>query len=208
MAGRHARRITSALALSSAVLASCGGRVVDLPEPDAVPAPTFLALPDDLADSFQLGAMPLRDVAGLPPTEASASPGWLPDALAALPDPPAELTRLSIYADTVHFSYPDAVAGRTVPGYYREGEELHLAEPQFSDDESYSIDLIEPSVPARLLAAIESRFPQLHVTSFDLDPGLSHEFGLVWYVTVSDARGRLAVVYADLNGAIVAVDAW
>ena len=183
-----------------------------MPEPAAVPRPTFLDVPDDLGESFQLAAIPVRDVAGLAPPEDGAATEWLPDALAALAsiDPvPTTLSRLSVYEDSVHFSFPDPeVPGRTLGGYYRDGEGLRISEPRFDDSPTYELALVQPDVPTRIRDAIEARFPTVTVTDFELSPGLSYEFGLVWYITVADARGTLATVFADVDGAIVAVDEW
>jgi hypothetical protein len=183
-----------------------------LPEPEQVPARTFITVPADLADSVQLAAMPIRDTAGLPPPEESASTDMLAvaiDALAQLDPAPTTLTRLSIYDGYISVTFPDPEnANRSISASYREGEPLYLSEPRFDESVPYDIVSVDPAVPDRLKRAIEQRFPQVRVTDLDLDRGLSHEFDLVWYVSVDDARGQLATVYADLDGAIVAVDQW
>ena len=195
----------------SIAASSCGGREVDLPAPADVPPPSFVSIPEDLAESVQLAAVPIRDVAGLEPSNPSAATEWLPDALVALGrlDPsPTTLSRLSVYEESVHFTFPDpTVPGRSISAIYRSGEPLSVSEPQFDDSEQFPLDEVDPMVPQRIREAIERRFPLLHVTDFDLTPGLSYGFGLVWYVSVDDARGGLATVFVRLDGAIVAIDA-
>jgi len=200
--------ITGAAAL---LLTACGAsREVHVPALGALPAPTFATLPADLGDSPQLGALVLRDTAGLDPTEDSAMASGLHDALAALaalPDPPKTLTRLTIYADSIYFSYPqDGVAGREVSAIYEPGNDLRESEPSFSEAKAYALGEVDADVPADLVAGIERRFPSLRVTELDLEVSLSYDFGLVWNIEVDDARGKLASIYADLDGAIVAVD--
>ena len=193
-----------------------GGCSADSPEVVLPPAgelnePTFRSVPDDLAESFQLGAIVERNTAGLLPTSPSANGAQLAEALQALanlPDPPAELTRLTIRADDVSFTFfENGITGRAVSGYYPDNQgEVTLGEPSFSDADAYPISVIDVDVPQRLIDAVEQRFPQTRVTSLDLDVDLSYDFGLVWYVEVDDAQGRFATIFADVDGAIVAVD--
>ena len=192
-------------------LAGCGeARTVTVPDAAEVVRPAFQALPDDLAASRQLEALTPRETAGLVPDDASAAGGLLPAALAALGalDPkPSALSRLSIYQDSVYFSYLDrGITGRTITAVYRSAEDFSISEPRFDDSATYPIAAIVADVPQRLIEGIEQRFPQTKVTGLDLDAGSSYDFGLVWNIDVEDARGRLGTVYADPNGAIVAVD--
>jgi hypothetical protein len=199
------------VALVVVALAGCGGgRTVEVPGADAFTAPTFQTVPDDLADSPQLDALIPRDTAGLEPTSESARGGLLPealDALLALDPAPTALTRLSIYSDSVYFTYLDrGIAGRSVSAVYRAADDFYISEPSYDDSTTYPVDLVDRDVPSRLIDAIEQRFPHTRVTRVDLEPGLSYDFGLVWYLAVEDARGTLATVFADLDGAIIAVD--
>jgi hypothetical protein len=193
------------------LLGACGGREVTTPELDAVPAPTFVSIPDDLADAPQLAAVPVRDTAGLTPTDASATTDLLPAALAelaALEPPPQELVRVSIYDGGVFLEWRDpTAAGRQISASY-DGDGLYVSDPRFGEDEGFPVGLVDSDVPARLVEAIERRIPSAHVTGLDLRVALSYGFGLVWYVQLSDARGTLATLFAELDGAIVAVDAW
>jgi hypothetical protein len=205
-------RSVSILAIALAIgAASCGGaQEVSAPALDTLSAPTFATLPDDLADSPQLDALHPRDSAGIPPSSAGAIADQLPAALQALSqldDPPTALTRLSIYDDDVYFSFPEGgVTGRSVSAIYTPGSEMYVTDPTFNDDAAYSIAPVQADVPGRLREAIERRYPDVRVTSFDLEPDLSHDFGLVWRMSVEDGQGSLGEVYAGLDGAIIAVD--
>jgi len=192
-------------------LTACGdSHRVSVPAEADIAAPMFQALPANLADSNQLDALIPRDTAGIEPDETSADASLLRQALTALEalEPkPAALSRLSIYNDSVYFSYLDrGITGRTITAVYRSADDFSISEPRFDDSATYPIDAIVTDVPQRLIDAIETRFPQTRVTTLDLEVGLSYSFGLVWNVEVEDARGRLATVFADPNGAIVAVD--
>jgi hypothetical protein len=191
-------------------LVGCSGTTVHVPAPGAIAIPTFQTLPDDPSRSPQLDALEARDTAGLELDDESAAAGLLPTALAALvasADAPTKLSRLSIYADSVDFTYEQSgINGRSVTAVYRPGEEMYFGTPTYDDSPTYAIDVIDPDVPAKLVTAIESRVPNGKVTNIDLDVSSSYGFGLVWNVEVADARGSLATVFADLDGAIVAVD--
>jgi hypothetical protein len=193
------------------MLAACGGREVTTPDLDAVPPPTFASMPTDLADAPQLAAVPVRDTAGLPPDVESASPALLPAALAelaTLDPPPRELVRVSIYGGDVFLEWRDpTAAGRQISASYDASGGFYVSDPRFGEDEAFTVALVDPAVPARLVDAIERRIPSARVTSLDLRVALSYGFGLVWYVELRDARGTLSTVFAELDGAIVAVDA-
>jgi hypothetical protein len=191
-------------------LSGCGARAVSLPDLATVTAPTIAPRPTDPGDSPQLAALTARDTTGLPPSQPSAAGALLPPALDALrAQVPAahDFERISIYDDLVYFTYADpTVSGRAVSATYSSDDGLRVFEPQLSTDETYTLDGVDPAVPARLVAGIERRFPTAHVTDVDLRRGLSYDFGLVWRLQVQDARGDLAVVFADLDGTVVAVD--
>jgi hypothetical protein len=199
------------VALSVVLLAGCATRDVPVPSHDEVRAPAFATLPADLADSRQLAALPIRDTAGLLPDARSADGSLLAPALEAMArvEPaPAELVRISIYADDVYLAWRDPTTpGRQVSARYDRSGGLSIFQPRFGEDAAYPPDVVDPAVPARLVAAIERRAPSARVTAVDLRVALSYGFGLAWYVEVTDVRGRFATVFADLDGAIVGVDA-
>jgi hypothetical protein len=188
----------------------CGARAVNLPDLAGVTAPTAAARAADPGDSPQLAALAARDTAGLPPREPSASAALLVPALKALrAEVPAahDFERISVTDDSVYFTFADPRAtGRSISATYSLDGVLFVFQPQVSTDDRYSIDAIDPTVPARLVAGIERRFPTVHVTDIELRRSLSYEFGLVWNVQVQDARGDLATVFADPDGTVVAVD--
>jgi hypothetical protein len=204
-------------AMCAVVLAACGGTSIGLPPADELPAPGFVTIPDDLADSAQLAALTARDTACLAPDERSVDASLLPAALALLAGidaPPRSVTRLSMYGESIVFSfYENGVAGRSVnavvqlpyPGSGETTPSLSISEPSYADDVEFALDAIDPLVPGRIVAALAQRFPLARVTTITLDD-LSYGFGSVWNLTLDDARGPLANVYADLDGSIVAVD--
>ena len=199
------------LALGVSLLPACSGdRQVSVPTAGDIAQPTFRSQPEDLADSPQLEALIERDTAGLDATSESARGDLLPEALAALQaldDAPKVVSRLSIYNDSVYFTFLDGGrTGRSVTAVYRSPDDFYISDPSYDDSPTFPIGLVQPEVAQRLIDAIEQRFPQARVTSLDLEPPLSYDFGLVWYVDVEDARGSLATVFADLDGSIVAVD--
>lgn len=200
------------LAAITSLAACSGGRTVRVPGAGEITPPTLHTVPTDLSRSPQLAALVPRDTAGLAPTSNRADATLLAAALSALhtsSDAPSRLSRLSIYDDSIYFSYEQGgVAGRSVSATYRPTDDtpLHVSDPAFSDDPTYSLSSIDASVPAAVAAAIEARVPNAVVSSIDLEPGRSYGFGLVWNFGVEDARGSLASVFADLDGAIVAVD--
>jgi hypothetical protein len=193
-------------------LGACSdGRTVAVPEVGDIVPPTFHTVPDDLSRSPQLTALVARDTAGLAPTNDRADASLLPAALAALSagaDAPTELTRLSVYDDYVYFSYEQSgINGRSVSATYRNGDDgLSVSDPVFSDEPTYPLASVDPAVPAAVVAAIEARVPNGVVSTIDLELGRSYGFGLVWNFGVDDARGTLANVFVDLDGAIIAVD--
>jgi hypothetical protein len=203
---------TGTALLLALTLCGCsgGGRLVAVPAPGAVRIPTFVTVPDDLARSPQLRALVPRDTAGLDPTDAPARGDLLPAALAAfaaLDDAPQHISDLTIYSDFVNITYEQGgVAGRAVTASYRPDADVYVGDPSFSDDPTFDLATIDPSVPAALIDAIHTHVPNAQVSRLDLDAGLSSGFGVVWVAYVEDARGALATVYADLDGAIVAVD--
>lgn len=203
-------RLVASGIVAGVMLVACSGTTVRVPAPDAFPIPTFQTVPDDLSNSPQLRALQPRDTAGLQLDDDTAAAHLLPAALAALrasADAPTKLSRLAIYADSVDFTYEqNGINGRSVSAVYRAGEEIYFGTPTYDDSPTYSIDVIDPDVPAALIVAIERQVPNGKVTNVDLNVSSSYGFGLVWNIDVADARGSLATVFADLDGAIVAVD--
>ena len=198
-----------ALALALA-LAGCG-QGASLPDPGAYPAPVPPSTRDDPATSPQLDALTVRDTAGLEATEPSANTSLLGAGLAALraevPDV-RDFDRISIYEDLVVLGFrPPGGAGRSVSANLSSDGRLHVGDPSPSDEPTFTLDGVDLDAPGRLVRGIEARFPGARVTSVDLRVGLSYDFGLVWYLQLTDARGDLATVFADPDGTVVAVDA-
>lgn len=184
---------------------------MSLPEVGQIVVPTFVTLPADLSRSPQLDALTARDTADLPPPlEEVADPSLLPAALAALramPDAPTLLTGLSIYNDRVYFSYEDrGISGRSVTVIYRGPDDVYVADPTYNDEPTFAVDLVDDAVPAALVDALAKRVPNAIVSSIDLGVSGSYGFRLVWNLRLEDARGSSATVFADLDGAIIAVD--
>jgi len=191
-------------------LGACSDTTVHLPAPGVIPIPTFQTVPDDLSRSPQLQALRPRDTAGIELEDEGVAADLVPAALAALAasdDAPKKLSRLAIYADSVDFTYEqNGINGRSVNAVYRAGAEMYFSDPSFDDADTFPVDLIDPGIPAKLVIAIEDHVPNAQVTRIDLNASSSYGFGLVWNVEVTDARGTLATVFADLDGAIVAVE--
>lgn len=192
-------------------LSGCGGSTtVHIPGPGAIAIPTFQTVPSDLSQSPQLRALQPRDTAGIDVTEDGAAVDLLPAAMAALAgsdDAPRQLSRVAIFPDSVDFTYEqNGINGRSVSAIYRPDSEMYFSTPSFDDSPTFSIDAIDEQVPARLVVAIEQHVPNGRVTRIDLNLSSSYGFGLVWNIEVSDARGTLATVFAELDGAIIAVE--
>jgi len=203
------RLIASGFA-AAGLLGACSDTTVHAPAPGAIPIPTFQTVPDDLSRSPQLQALQPRDTAGIQFDDDGAAADLLPAALAALgasDDAPKKLSRIAIYAESVDFTYEqNGINGRSVSAIYRPGEEMYFGDPTFDDSPTFAIDAVDPHVPAKLLDAIEQHVPNGKVTNIDLNVSSSYGFGLAWNIEVSDARGTLATVFADLDGAIIAVE--
>ena len=209
----------SVLLLTLGAAACGGGTEIAMPSADLLPAPTFAAVPADLADSVQLDAIDMRDTAGLGVDIDSVDAALLAPALAKyleLPGAQPHLTRLSIYDDSVYFGfYERGISGRSVTASYQlpwDGNPdseptLNVSEPSFDEAATFSIEGMDPSVPVRLVAALAERFPAAAVESISVDNTPSSGFGAVWDLRLYDARGELAQIYADFDGAIVAVTA-
>jgi hypothetical protein len=195
---------------AAALLGACSDTTVHIPAANAIPIPTFQTVPDDLSRSTQLQALQARDTAGIEFEGEGVAVDLLPAAIAALEasdDAPRNLSRLAIYAESVDFAYEqNGINGRSVNAIYRSGEEMYFSDPSFDDSDTFAIDLIDPGVPANLVTAIEEHVPNGLVTRIDLNVSSSYGFGLVWNIEVTDARGTLATVFAELDGAIVAVE--
>jgi hypothetical protein len=198
------------LVLLALVVAGCG-EGVSLPDADAHPAPVPPSTRVAPAEALPLAAVPERDTAGLEPTEASADVALLGPGLSALraavPEV-REFDRISVYEDSLFlgFGLPGEAGRSASAGYFPDGR-LNVSDPSPSDEETFTLDGVDLDAPARLVEGIEARFPGVRVTSVDLRVGLSYEFGLAWYLQLADARGALAVVFADPDGTIIAVDA-
>jgi len=210
-------RVGMGATLVALIVTSCGGGdPISMPPAEDLPAPTFVTLPADLADSIQLDAIDDRDTAGLPHGIESPTTESLGPALAAyleLPDAQTNLTGLLIDDYAVHLSYyQGGIPGRSVTAIYRLPRDddpdreptLDISEPTFGDRPTFSIEHLDPAVPARLVAALSDRFPAAAVDWIQVASPESG-FGAVWRLTLVDARGQLAEITADFDGAIVAV---
>jgi len=197
-------------AAAATMLGACSDTPVHVPAAGAFPIPTFQTVPADLSRSPQLQALQPRDTAGIEFAGDGAAVDLLPAAIAALAasdDSPQQVSRIAIYADSVDFTYEqNGINGRSVSAIYRPGDEMYFSDPRFDDSATFAIDAIDAGVPAKVVAAIEQRVQNGKVTRVDLNVSSSYGFGLVWNIEVTDARGTLATVFADLDGAIVAVE--
>ena len=82
-------------------------------------------------------------------------------ALLALDGAPNVLSRLSIYDDSVYFTFLEGGrTGRSVTAVYRSADDFFVSEPSYNDSPTFPIDVVETDVPQRLIDAIETRFPR------------------------------------------------
>lgn len=193
----------------AATITACSTRAVDLRPVDSVVLPQFAPSPDDPGESSQLAALVERDRSGLVPSDA-ADGGLLATALQTLAEqrPDAtDFTRISVYVDSIHFGFVDPTnAYRSISASYRDST-LHVSEPVARTEEtSFRLDGVDPAVPGLVADAIATRYPSLRVTTMDLRPGLSYDYGLLWNLDVRDAPGNRATVFVELDGTVVGVD--
>jgi hypothetical protein len=197
--------------LGALALAGCSTRSLSFDEATVLSAPTFAPRPENPAQSPQLDAIALRDTAGLSADDTPIpSVANLRTALAefrlARPDV-TRLNDLSFDEDNVWLDYLDPdVPGRSIGAFWRPDYGLSFDDPEFTDDtSSYPMDRIDVDALGALIDGLHARFPTLSLGWLTLSVSRSYQLGLTWVFDLSDARGTLATVFADLDGTVVAV---
>jgi hypothetical protein len=193
-----------------AALAGCSTRSVSLEDARVVPAPSFAPLPASPIESQQLDAIVERDTAGVVNDAPDADPTLIAPALeavlAAFPDTTL-VGDLYVIERSVYLTIPDPdVPGRSISVYHN-GERLSVGEPQFDEDTGlFPIEDIHTDAIVELVHGLSERYPAMQVDTPRLDVGLSYGLGLSWRIELNDARGQLAIVWADLDGRVIAVE--
>ncbi len=67
-------------------------------------------------------------------------------------------------------------------------------------------ELVQPEPFVALIDGLIERYPTLQIDTPRFDIGLSYGLGLAWRIELNDARGRLATVWAEPDGRVVAVE--
>ena len=176
-----------------------------------VPAPGFAATPDSPADSPQLDALVLRDTAGLGVSGPSADPSLITRAFAELDAAVPGTERISdLYFDdeNVWFTIVDPESpNRQRSVYWSEYSGLSVGEAEFmEEDTTFPITAVRIEAITALVDGLTDRYPTLLVDMPRLSTELSYDLGLSWRMDLVDARGDLAIVFADLDGTVTVVD--
>lgn len=198
--------------LALGALSGCGARTASLADTSTIPAPDFVEAPPAPADSPQLDAVVLRDTSGLEATDPDADARLIGRALDAMrAEYPSTTYVADVYvsADSAYLTIPDPdVRSRTISLHYRGVDgTLRSGEPRFNEGTAfYPISSVHPAAIEALVDGLIARYPTLQVDLPRLDVALSSDLGLSWRVSLNDARGSLATVWADLDGQVIAVD--
>lgn len=198
--------------VAAAVACGCSSRVARYGAAERIEPPRVVARPVASPDDPQLAALVLRDTAGLEPDVANA---WV-DTLDELVEtarrhvPEADaLLGVRAYERTVYVELVDSANPNlelSVMFDAHRGNEPHVGNPRYSEDEPFDWRAVDFTVPAALIDAITTRYPALRVTDVILSRAHSGHFDLAWRFDVDDARGSLATIYADPDGTVIAVD--
>ncbi|MET0910367.1 MAG: hypothetical protein ABWZ99_12940 [Ilumatobacteraceae bacterium] len=192
-------------------LAGCSTGTASYDDAAAITAPTFAPTPATPADSPQLDALVLRDTDGLGAPGPNADPALLEPALAALEAEFPGVDRVSdLYFDdeNVWMTIIDPQSrGRERSIYWAPGFGLSVGEAEFmEEDTTFPLSAIRPDAIDALVAGLADRYPTLQIDMPRLSTELSYQLGLSWRMDLVDARGGLAIVFADLDGTVTAVD--
>lgn len=205
---KRARSVAWAVLVTA--LAGCSARNASLDDANVIPAPSFAPLPGRPIDSPQLEAIVERNTAGVVNDEPDADPTLIADALSAvLAAFPGTTLVGDIYviAGAAYMTIPDPeVPGRTISTYFN-GEQLSIGEPMFNDSTGlYPIEDVHEDAIVALVQGLIERYPTMQVDLPRLDISLSYGLGLSWRIELNDARGQLAIIWADLDGRVIAVE--
>ena len=74
------------------------------------------------------------------------------------------------------------------------------------DDTTFPITAVHIEAITALVDGLTDRYPTLLVDMPRLSTELSYDLGLSWRMDLVDARGDLAIIFADLDGTVTVVD--
>ena len=199
------------IAIVAVALVGCSTGTASYDDALAVTEPTFAPTPVVPADSRQLDALRLRDTAGLPPPGANADPTLVGRALADVEVAFPGTDRISdLYFDdeSVWMTIIDPQSpSRERSIYWSDGYGLSVGEPQFmEEDTTFPVTAVHVDAITSLVDGLAERYPTLQVDMPRLSTELSYELGLSWRMDLVDARGVLAIIFADLDGTVTVVD--
>jgi hypothetical protein len=177
----------------------------------AVGAPPFAAEPSSPEESAQLDALVLRDTDGLAAPGPNANPALVEQALAAVESEFPGTDRISdLYFDdqNVWMTIIDPQSpSRERSIYWSDGYGLSVGEPEFMEaDTTFPVSAVHPDAIVALVNGLAERYPTLQIDMPRLSTDLSYDLGLSWRMELVDARGDLAIIFADLDGTVTVVD--
>lgn len=178
----------------------------------AIPAPTFAPLPASPAESPQLEAVVLRDVDGLVASGPLPNPDHVARAFAALESEfpgTDEISDLYFDDENVWMTIRDPGSRSRTRSVLWSERGLSVGEPRFEEDDDdpmYPIESVRIDAIAALIEGLADRYPTLLIGDPRLSSSLSYDLGLSWRLDLVDARGTLAIIFADLDGTVTVVD--
>lgn len=201
----------AAAMVAAVAVGGCSTGTASYDDARSITAPTFAARPSNPEQSPQLDALVLRDTDGLSPTGVSANPAVLGPALA---DVEAEfpgtdrISDLYFDEDSVWMTIVDPQSSRRQRSIYWSADgTLSVGEAQFmEEDTTFPVAAVRVDAITRLVNGLAERYPTLLIDMPRLDTELSYDLGLSWRMDLVDARGGLAIIFADLDGTVTVVD--
>ena len=199
------------IAVVAVALAGCSTRTASYDDARAIAEPAFAPQPASPAQSPQLEALVLRDTDGLGAPGPSANPSLVGMALAEVAAEFPGTDRISdLYFDdeNVWMTIIDPESpSRTRSIYWSPGYGLSVGEPEFmEDDTTFPVSAVHVDAITALVEGLAARYPTLQIDMPRLSTELSYDLGLSWRMDLVDARGDLAIIFADLDGIVTVVD--
>ena len=201
----------AAVVVAAVAFGGCSTGTASYDDARAVTAPTFAPTPATPADSPQLDALVVRDTDGLGPPGPNADPALVGRALAAVQAEFPGTDRISdLYFDdeNVWMTIVDPEStSRSRSIYWSESYGLGVGAAEFmEDDTTFPVDAIDVDAITALVNSLAERYPTLQIDTPRLSTELSYQLGLSWRADLVDARGSLAIIFADLDGTVTVVD--
>jgi hypothetical protein len=189
----------------------CSTGTASYDDATALVAPPFAAEPATPEESPQLDALVLRDTDGLGAPGPNANPALVEQALKDVEAEFPGTDRISdLYFDesSVWMTIIDPQSpSRERSIYWSDGYGLSVGDPQFMEDDStFPVSAVHPEAIVALVNGLADRYPTLQISMPRLSTDLSYDLGLSWRMELVDARGDLAIIFADLDGIVTVVD--